>query len=74
VRALRDAQHPYDQAMKIVLDEEMRKLGIQSVRVARQASDAVKGKWFTGNFALFVDMKKGMIPAGRFCVADARRA
>jgi hypothetical protein len=58
VRALRDTQHPYDQAMEIVLDGEMRKLGIQPVRVARQASDAVKGKWFTGNFALFVDMKK----------------
>lgn len=58
VRALHDTQDPYDEALKIVLDEEMRKLGIQPVNVARQASDAVKGKWFTGNFALFVDMKK----------------
>ncbi len=58
VRALRDTRHPYDQALKIVLDEEMQKLGVQPVDVARHASDAVKGKWFTGNFALFVDMKK----------------
>jgi len=58
VRALRDTQHTYNEAMEIVLDEEMDKLGIQPVGVARQASDAVKGKWFTGNFALFVDMKK----------------
>lgn len=58
VRALRDTQHTYNEAVEIVLDEEMDKLGIQPVGVARQASDAVKGKWFTGNFSLFVDMKK----------------
>lgn len=58
VRALHDTQHSYNQAIKIALDEEMRKLGIQPVQVGRRASDAVKGKWFTGNFALFVDMKK----------------
>jgi len=58
VRAMRDTEHTYNEAVRIVLDEEMRKLGIQPARVSRQASDSVRGEWFTGNIALFVDMKK----------------
>ena len=58
VRALEDPQHKYNQAVKIALDEEMRKLGIQPARVARQASESVRGKWFTGNVIFHVNMKK----------------
>ena len=58
VRAMQDTKHTYNEAVRIALDEEMRKLGIQPARVARAASDSVRGKWFTGNFAPLVDMKK----------------
>jgi hypothetical protein len=64
VRALQDSQHPYNEAVKIAIDEEMAKLGIQPVQVGRRASDSVKGKWFTGNIALFVDMKKRNFDVG----------
>jgi hypothetical protein len=57
-RALRDTEHCYNEAVKIAMDEELRALGVQPARVAKQASDSVKGEWFTGNFALFVDMKE----------------
>jgi hypothetical protein len=58
VRALEDAQHKYNQAVKIAIDEEMQKLGIQPARVAKQASESVRGKWFTGNVIFHVEMKK----------------
>jgi len=58
VRALEDAQHRYNQAVKIALDEEMQRLGIQPARVARQASESVRGNWFTGNIIFQVNMKK----------------
>jgi hypothetical protein len=57
-RALRDMKHPYDEAVSIALDEEMRKLGIQPAAVARQASQSVKGKWYTGVVGPLVSMKK----------------
>jgi hypothetical protein len=57
-RALLDSQHPYNEAVKIVLDQEMQKLGIQPARVAKQASESVRGRWFTGNIIFHVDMKK----------------
>ncbi len=58
VRALQDPEHSYNQAVTIALDQEMRKLGIQSAKVAKRASESVKGDWYTGNFVFFVDIKK----------------
>jgi hypothetical protein len=58
VRALQDAEHRYNEAVKIALDREMQQLGIQPARVARQASESVRGRWFTGNVIFLVDMKK----------------
>jgi len=57
-RALQDSEHEYNEAVKIALDQEMQKLGIQPAHVARQASESVRGKWFTGNIIFHVDMKK----------------
>ena len=57
-RALQDPQHKYNEAVKIVIDQEMQKLGIQPAHVARQASESVRGKWWTGNVIFAVDMKK----------------
>ena len=56
-RALRDTEHSCNEAMKIVLDEEMQKLGIQSAEVSKQASESVRGNWYDGNFSMFVDMR-----------------
>jgi TPR repeat protein len=56
VEAMKDTQHSYDEAMTIALKKEMRKLGIRSSRLARMASEKMRGKWFTGN--LWVTMKK----------------
>lgn len=58
VQALQDAQHPYNEAMEIALDREMAKLGIQPAGVAKQASESVKGKWYTGDLVMFVTMRK----------------
>jgi hypothetical protein len=58
VRALEDSQHKYNQAVRIALDQEMQKLGILPARVAWQASESVRGKWFTGNVIFHVNMKK----------------
>ncbi len=56
--AMQDTTHTYDQAVVIALDNEMKKLGIQSASVARRAADSVKGKWFTGETQFLVDMKR----------------
>lgn len=58
VRALQDPQHEYNEAVKLALDQEMRRLGIISGHAARQATETVRGKWWTGNFLFAVDMKK----------------
>ena len=56
--ALRDTEHSYDQAVSLLIDREMEKLGIQSAEVARAASEKVKGTWFTGAMLFLVDMRK----------------
>jgi hypothetical protein len=57
-KALRDTEHSYNEAMKIVLDEEMAKLGVQPAKVSKQASESVHGTWYTGRVSMFVDMRK----------------
>jgi hypothetical protein len=57
-RALRDTEHPYNKAMTIALDEEMRTLGVQPAAVARRASQSVKGKWYTGSIGPLVSMRR----------------
>jgi hypothetical protein len=58
VRALQDGQHRYNEAVEIALGQELRTLGIQPAEVARQASESVRGAWFTGNIIFHVNMKK----------------
>ena len=57
-RALQDTEHSYDEAMTIVLDEEMKKLGVQAAKVSRQASESVYGTWYKGRVAMFVDLRR----------------
>jgi len=63
-QALRDTEHSYDEAVSIALDEEMRKLGIQPADVARQASQSVKGTWYTGVIGPLMSMKKRNLDIG----------
>jgi len=56
-RALRDTQHSYNEAVKIALDEEMRRLGVQPADVAKHASESVRGSWYTGYVGFFVEMR-----------------
>jgi hypothetical protein len=58
VRALQDGEHTYNKAVEIAINQEMERLGIQSARVAKQASERVKGTWFTGSVLFFVDIMK----------------
>jgi len=58
VQVLRDTERSYNEAMKIALDEEMKKLGVQPARIAKQASESVYGSWYTGRVSMFVDMRK----------------
>jgi hypothetical protein len=64
VHALQDGEHPYNEAVKIAIDREMEGLGIQSAEVARQASERVKGTWFTGSVLFFVDIMKRNLDVG----------
>lgn len=57
-QALHDTEHPYNEAMKIVLDAEMKKLGVRPAKVSRQASESVYGTWYTGRVAMFVDLRR----------------
>jgi len=56
-RALRDTKHSYNEAVKIALDEEMRRLGVQPAAVAKHASESVRGTWYTGYVGFFVEMR-----------------
>ena len=58
VQALGDAQHPYNEAMRLALDREMAKLGIQPAEVAKKASESVQDKWSTGAVVMLVTMRK----------------
>ena len=55
-KALRDAEHDYDEAMTIALDRELAELDAQPKQVAVHASKSVAGQWFSGDFA-WMNMK-----------------
>ena len=56
--ALRDEEHSFNQAVTLAIDKELKKLGAQPANVTRQAAKEIKGKWYTGGFYFFVNMKK----------------
>ena len=58
VHALQDSEHSYDEAVKIALDEELAKLGVQPAAVCKRASESMRGVWYTGNITAFVAMRK----------------
>jgi hypothetical protein len=64
VRAMRDTQRSYDEAMTVALDEELRWLGAQPKDVARRAAKAVHGTWYTGEFLFLVDIRMRNLDIG----------
>jgi hypothetical protein len=54
--ALRDQEHNYDQAVTTALKQIIKNLKGQSGKIARQASDNVRGQWFKGDYLFFVEI------------------
>ena len=52
VEVLKDTDNDYDTAMTSAIDSELRRLGVQPRETAIQATEKVRGKWFTGNFII----------------------
>lgn len=48
----------YDESMTIRLDDELRKLGVQSAKTAKWAGEKMRGEWFSGHIVYMVKMKK----------------
>ncbi len=64
VRAMRDGTRPYNEAMTVALDEELRWLGVQPKDVAKRAAKAVRGVWWTGTLLFLVDIRKRNLDIG----------
>jgi len=56
-KALRDTEHEYDEALTLAIARELEDLGAQSAHTAREASNSVRGLWFSGDFLFLMDMK-----------------
>lgn len=63
-QAMRDPDRSYNEAMTVLFDEELRRLGAQPREVAIRASKSVKGTWYTGRFLFVVNIKKRDLDIG----------
>ncbi len=57
-KALQDKEHSSDEALQLAIDNELDLLQVQPKSFARQASKAVKGRWYSGDFLFFVSIDK----------------
>jgi len=64
VRALADHEHSFSEALTIALNNELDYLGAVPAAVARQATDQVKGVWFTGAILMLMDIRKRNLDIG----------
>ena len=48
----------YEQVMTTRIDETLKELDVQPIKIAKQALEAVKGQWYDGGYYFFVKMKK----------------
>ncbi|MCF7954748.1 MAG: DUF4056 domain-containing protein [Phycisphaerae bacterium] len=64
VEALLTDSSNFDMAVTRLINRTMLELDAQSPKVARQAAEQIKGKWFTGNMYIFVAMKKHNFDVG----------
>jgi len=62
VEAMKDTKHSYNKAMTLVIDRKLKELGAQPRAVAIQASEKMRGKWYSG--FLFVDMLRRNMDVG----------
>jgi hypothetical protein len=54
--ALRDAEHGFDEAVTLILDQELEKLGAQPRLTAIRAAQKVRGLWFSTALLFCVDI------------------
>ena len=57
VKAMRDTERSYNDAMQILIDEQLEMLGVQPRSVALSSAEKMRGKWFHGNLAVETTMK-----------------
>jgi len=62
--ALRDKDRPFDVAVTSILNEELRRLGVESQKTAVRASREVRDRWYSGDFLFLVNMKKRNLDVG----------
>jgi hypothetical protein len=48
VEALKDTKHSYNRAVTLAIDRNLKELGVQPKSVAIDASEKMRGKWYTG--------------------------
>jgi hypothetical protein len=62
VEALKDTKHTYDRAMTLAINRKLKELGAQPRSTAIDASEKMRGKWYTG--FLNVDMIRRNMDVG----------
>jgi hypothetical protein len=64
-QAVANEEHDFDEAMTIVLRQELEYLGVRACDVAWYASEKMKGKWWEGTpFVIYVEMKERNMDIG----------
>ncbi|MBN2138983.1 MAG: DUF4056 domain-containing protein, partial [Sedimentisphaerales bacterium] len=55
--ALRNTALEYDEAMTVLLANEIESLGAQSKKTAQQSAEKMRGEWFSGSFLFLTSIK-----------------
>lgn len=55
--ALRDAGHPFNEAVTLALRRELEKLDVRPSYVARRVTEKLRGLWFSGDLLFFVEIR-----------------
>lgn len=63
-RAMRDTEHNFNDAMTILLLDELKKLGNQPPKVGRNANKKIHKKWYSGDKYFWVTMNKRNFDTG----------
>ncbi|MBN2136864.1 MAG: DUF4056 domain-containing protein [Sedimentisphaerales bacterium] len=57
VKALRDTDRDYDEAMTLALSDELRDLGVQPKKTAIFASEKMRGQWYSGEILFLIKVQ-----------------
>jgi hypothetical protein len=63
-QAMRYTEYKFEDAMTMLIAEEMERLNIQPAIITQMAVEKVKGKWYTGGMYFFVSMNKRNFDTG----------